>query len=130
MKYDVRVAVKAVGGAFETATSRIFELDSDHVNAAKASCPDSILDMTVRELICGKQPKQQTGRKQVFNKDVKIYVMVGDTDDSAKYVAIDGDGCEIPDYPLPNTKISVIDRIGGLATDEMLYSYPLLELCQ
>lgn len=130
MKYDVRIAVKSVGGTFETATSRIFEVDPDHTIAAKASCPDSILDMTVREIICGKQPKQQTGCKKVFKKDVKIYVMVGDTDDSAKYAAIDEDGQEVINYPLPNTKISVIDRIGKFATDEMMYSYPLLEMSE
>lgn len=126
MKFNIRISVKAVAGTFETDTSRVFDVTSDNDNAAKASCPDEILDMTVRDLICGKQTKKQLSAKKVFSDNIKVYVAVGDTDESAEYVALDEHGYGVPDYPLPKTKISLIDRDARLATDELLRSYPLI----
>jgi len=55
----------------------------------------------------------------------KTYVVVGDSDSDAEYVTFSDEGVPLPDYPNPSTKIDIIDRNAGTATDELLRQYPL-----
>lgn len=56
----------------------------------------------------------------------KIAVVVGDRDESAKFVAYNNTGDVLEDYPLPDTKISTIDRDAKKAVDDLLQEYPVI----
>lgn len=57
--------------------------------------------------------------------EVKPYVVVGDSDEDAEIVAFDSNGNVVPDYPIPDVKITKIDREAGKATDSLLQDYPI-----
>lgn len=55
------------------------------------------------------------------------YVVLGQTDDDARFETYSSDGQLIPDYPNPTARISNIDRESGIATDEYLINYKIKE---
>lgn len=57
---------------------------------------------------------------------VKPVVVVGNSDSSAEYVAMNSTGEIVPDYPLPTTNIKTIDREAEKAIDDIGREYKLI----
>ena len=56
---------------------------------------------------------------------VKPYVVVGDSDESAEFVAYDSTGNVVTDYPLPSSTIVKVDRDANIAEDSLNRKFPL-----
>lgn len=56
---------------------------------------------------------------------VEPYVVVGNADESAEFVAYDSTGNVVTDYPLPSSTIVKIDRDANIAEDSLNRKFPL-----
>jgi hypothetical protein len=56
---------------------------------------------------------------------VKPYVVVGNSDESAEFVAYDSAGNVVTDYPLPSSTIVKVDRDANIAEDNLSRKFPI-----
>lgn len=87
---------------------------------------DELLDSLSENLIGEDRSDEVTRRLMYENRNITVYVSINDSDtDDYYYYAVDENGIEIPDYPLPLRTSLSINRSTGIATDSYGKKYPI-----
>ena len=82
---------------------------------------------SLSESLVGEERSDEVNRRLMYeNRNITVYVSINDSDtEDYYYYAVDENGIEVPDYPLPLRTNLSINRSTGIATDSYGKKYPI-----